>query len=135
MNFSIELLKVGDLTEDQQNGLAILKEECGVGVEEAGAFAYLLAIAEKKIISSVTLYKNKKTGLIGRVCVARDHRHHGIVSSMLKRALVVLKKEQCEIASLTVDQGNKTYAVYENLGFKMSDDKNSKPGTMFVDLL
>lgn len=158
MNFAIEFAKSDELTSIQQEGLDSLNAECFGDVPEtevvenfyAKPFGYLFAMLGNKAISRVALFKrevifdNRKIQLggIGGVCVTADHRHHGVASSMLKRALVILNKEKCDIACLNVDLEKKVYRVYEKLGFKMMEREitfeNSKGqlikenGTMFI---
>jgi predicted acetyltransferase len=160
MNFAIELVKAVDITPNQQIGLDTLNGECfgDVPAQEiaenfiAEPFGYLFAMIGKQMISRVALFKREvlfegqkiMLGGIGGVCVSRDYRHHGIASSMLKRAMLVLTEEHCDIACLNVDLGKKVYPMYEKLGFEMmSRDvsfENVKgeitydSGTMFVSL-
>lgn len=160
MVFNIELVKAGELSSEQELGLLSLNQECfgDVPVKEieenfyAEPFAYLFAFDKNQMISRVALFKRHiefdgksvVLGGIGGVCVTKDHRHHGVASSMLKRALVVLKSEGCDVACLNVDLEKKIYGVYEKLGFKMMEREisfeNSKGetvgelGTMFIPL-
>lgn len=160
MNFNIELVKVGELTKEQESGLNSLNTECFGDVPQSEVeenfyaipFAYLLADVNNQIISRVALFKREivfagkhiTLGGIGGVCVTKLHRHRGVASSMIKRALVELKREKCDIACLNVDLEKKIYGVYEKLGFKMMDREisfeNSKGnlvyemGTMFIPI-
>ena len=161
MNFAIELAKAEEITPDQQAGLATLNQECfgDVPAQEitdnfiAEPFAYLFAMIGKQVISRVALFKREvifagqkiMVGGIGGVCVTTKHRHHGVASSMLKRALLVLKEEQCDVACLNVDLEKKIYPVYEKLGFALMPRDISfenvrgeiirEPGTMFIPLV
>ena len=160
MNFAIELVKIADLTQHHQDELNKLNQECFGNVPHseitenfiAEPFAYLFAMIGDHAISRVALFKrdivfsakNIMVGGIGGVCVTGDHRHHGVASSMLKRALIILNKEKCDIACLNVNLEKKVYRVYEKLGFKMMEREisfeNSKgniireKGTMFIPL-
>jgi predicted acetyltransferase len=160
MNFAIERVRVEDITPEQQTELDKLNQECFGDVADvesqenfvAEPFAYLFAFIGKEIISRLALYKreimfsNQKilVGGIGGVCVTSAHRHHGVASSMLKRALLILKEEKCDIACLNVDLDKKIYGIYEKLGFKMMDRDISfenirgeiihEPGSMFMAL-
>lgn len=160
MNFAIELVKAGQLTPDQPTGLETLSHECfgDVPTEEitdnfiAEPFAYLFAMIGTEMISRVALFKREvifdgqkiMVGGIGGVCVATAHRHHGVASSMLKRALLILREEKCDVACLNVDLEKKIYPIYEKLGFKLMDREVSfenirgevihEVGTMFIAL-
>jgi predicted acetyltransferase len=160
MNFAIELVRAEDITPEQQVGLDKLNQECFGDVAEAEIkenfiaepFAYLFAFIGKDIISRLALYKREVVfsgqkilvGGIGGVCVTAAHRHHGVASSMIKRALLKLKEEKCDIACLNVDLDKKIYGIYEKLGFKMMDRDISfenvhgqivhEPGSMFIAL-
>jgi predicted acetyltransferase len=160
MNFAIELVRIEDITPEQQIGLDKLNQECfgdvaSVEIQEnfiAEPFAYLFAFIGKEIVSRLALYKREISfssqkilvGGIGGVCVTTVHRHHGVASSMLKRALLILKEEKCEIACLNVDLDKKIYGIYEKLGFKMMEREISfenvhgqiihEPGSMFIAL-
>lgn len=147
MIFNIELVKASDLTDAQQSGLDALNRECFGDVEEteiqerftAEPFAYLFATSGKEMISRVVLFKREvefngqkiMVGEIGGICVATAYRHHGVVSSMVKRALLTLREQKCDVACLNVDPGKKTYPVYEKLGFKIIDQEKS---TIFASL-
>ena len=135
MNFEIVLAKAEELTRDQEAGLTKLNKECfgDVQPEEitdnfiANPFAYLFAVANQETISRVALFKRTVqfrdqdilVGGIGGVCVTKTHRHHGVASSMVKRALVVLKVELCDVACLNVDLDKPAYHLYEKLGFTL----------------
>ena len=160
MNFAIELVKAGELTTEQQLGLNALDRECFGDVPEqavtedfiAEPFAYLFAMIGHQMISRVALFKREVVfagqtiilGGIGGVCVTTLHRHHGIASSMLKRALLILREEKCDLACLNVDLERKIYGVYEKLGFTMMEREISfenvrgevvrDKGTMFIPL-
>lgn len=160
MNFAIELVKIGELTPAQQAGLDALNKECFGDVPDkdvqedfiAEPFAYLFAMIGQQAISRVALFKREVLfagqkiilGGIGGVCVTTLHRHHGVASSMLKRAILVLKEEKCDVACLNVDLEKKVYPVYEKLGFKMMEREISfenirgkiihELGTMFIPL-
>ncbi|KKU45957.1 MAG: GCN5-related N-acetyltransferase [Microgenomates group bacterium GW2011_GWA2_46_7] len=160
MNFEIILVKTGELNSDQQSALTQLNRECFGDVPPAEItdnffaepFVYLFAIANKEIISRVALFKRTIqfdgqdiiVGGIGGVCVATSHRHHGIASSMVKRALVVLRGELCDVACLNVDLAKPAYHLYEKLGFTMMSRDISfenvkgelvrEGGTMFIPL-
>lgn len=160
MNFAIELVKAGELTPDQQAGLDALNRECFGDVPEqsvtedfiAEPFAYLFAMVGKEMISRVALFKREVVfagqsiilGGIGGVCVTTPHRHHGVASSMLKRALLILRQEKCDVACLNVDLAKKIYPIYEKLGFTMMKREISfenvrgeivrDSGTMFIPL-
>lgn len=160
MNFAIEVVRVEDIMPEQQAELDKLNQECFGDVEDveiqenfiAEPFAYLFAFVGKAIISRLALYKREimfskqkmLIGGIGGVCVTSAHRHHGVASSMLKRALLILKEEKCDLACLNVDLDKKIYGIYEKLGFKMMDRDISfenvrgeiihDPGSMFMAL-
>lgn len=141
MIFNIELVKASELTDAQQSGLDALNRECFGDVDEteiqenfiAEPFAYLFAMSGLEMISRVALLKREvvfagqkiMVGGIGGVCVAIKYRHHGLVSSMLKRALLVLREQKCDVVYLHVDPSKKAYPVYEKLGFKMIDQEKS----------
>ena len=147
MIFNIELVKASELSESQQSGFDALSKECSGEVTEqeivenfiVEPFAYFFAMDGKQMISHVALFKREVefagqkilVGGIGRVCVSSTHRHHGVVSSMLKRALLVLREEKCDVAYLHVDSSKKTYPVYETLGFKLI---NQDHGAMFAQI-
>lgn len=160
MNFAIELVKVDELTQAQQAGLDALNRECFGDVPEqsiredfiAEPFGYLFAMIGKAMISRVALFKREVVfvgqniilGGIGGVCVTTKHRHHGVASSMLKRALLILREEKCDVVCLNVDLEKKIYHVYEKLGFTMMKRKISfenvrgeivhDQGTMFISV-
>lgn len=160
MNFAIELVKAGELTTNQQTGLDALNQECfgDVPTQEitdnfiAEPFAYLFAMIGKAMISRVALFKREVVfasqkvilGGIGGVCVTTRHRHHGVASSMLKRALLILREEKCDVACLNVDLEKKIYPIYEKLGFTMMERAISfenvrgetvhDQGTMFIPI-
>lgn len=160
MNFAIELVKAVDITRSQQIGLDTLNRECfgDVPAQEiaenfiAEPFAYLFAMIGKQMISRVALFKREALfegqkillGGIGGVCVTTIHRHHGVASSMLKRALATLKSEACDMACLNVDLEKMVYRVYEKLGFTMMNREISfenvrgeivrEAGTMFIPI-
>ncbi len=160
MNFAIELVRVGELTPDQQTGLEALNHECfgDVPAQEiaenfiAEPLAYLFAMIGTEMISRVALFKrevvfagqNIMVGGIGGVCVTTAHRHHGVASSMLKRALLILREEKCDVACLNVDLEKKIYPIYQKLGFTLIQRDISfenvrgeiicEPGTMFIPL-
>lgn len=160
MHFAIELVKAGELTPDQQAGLDALNKECFSDVPDkdvqedfiAEPLAYLFAMIGKEMISRVALFKREVQfsgqtiilGGIGGVCVATAHRHHGVASSMLKRALLILRQEKCDVACLNVDPEKKIYPVYEKLGFTLMKRETSfenvhgnivhDQGTMFIPL-
>ncbi len=160
MIFDIQLVKAGELTPQQQAGLAKLNEECfgdvlQEEVEEnfiAEPFAYLFAVAQGQIISRVALFKREvqfagqkiMLGGMGGVCVATLHRHQGIASSMLKRGLAILREAKCDLACLNVDLEKKIYSLYTKLGFTMMEreisfknvrgDTVRDRGTMFIPL-
>lgn len=160
MNFAIELVKAGELTPSQQIGLDALNGECfsDVPAQEiaenfiAEPFASLFAMIGNQVISRVALFKREvifegqkiMLGGIGGICVTTTHRHHGVASSMLKRALATLKTEACDVACLNVDLEKKVYRVYEKLGFKMMNREISfenvrgeivqGAGTMFIPI-
>lgn len=147
MIFNIELVKASELTNAQQSGLDALNRECFGEVYEteiqenfiAEPFAYLFAMVGDEVISRVALFKREvviagqkiTVGGIGGVCVAITHRHHGVASSMLKRALLILREEKCDVAYLRADTSKKSYPVYEKLGFEMI---NHEQGAMFASL-
>lgn len=160
MNFAIELVKAAELTPDQQAGLDTLNAECfsDVPTQEitdnfiAEPFAYLFAMIGKEMISRMELFKREVVfagqkvilGGIGGVCVTTPHRHHGIASSMLKRALLILREEKCDVACLNVDLEKKIYPIYGKLGFTVMKRKISfenvhgeiirEPGSMFIPI-
>jgi predicted GNAT family N-acyltransferase len=160
MNFAIEFIKVTDISPDQQAGLEVLNQECfgDVSAKEiaenfiAKPFGYLFAMIGKEMISRVALFKREVVfanqtmlvGGIGGVCVTTLHRHHGVASSMLKRAILILKYEHCDVACLNVDLEKNVYRLYEKLGFKLMSRDISfenvhgqiirEPGTMFIPL-
>lgn len=135
MIFNLQFVKASDLTESHRIGISDLNAECFGDVPDieitenfiAVPFGYILAFSKDKIIASAALYKHDiifagdriHLGGIGGVCVSRDFRHHGIASSMLKRAILVLTHEHCDIACLNVDLGKKVYPMYEKLGFTL----------------
>lgn len=138
MKFAIELLKITEITSAQQAGLAVLVAECqDETINQATdlifePFAHLVAIVDKRFISQVTLstrelqVSGKKViiGGIGRVLVAKSHRHHGVVSSMLKRSLLTLKQQKSELACLATGSGRTVAGVYGKLGFKPLDPQD-----------
>ena len=158
MNFAIELVTAGDLTPAQQDSLDTLDRECFGDVPQAEVtdnfiaepFSYLFAMVGEQMISRVALFKRNITfagqgvvlGGIGGVCVTTLHRHHGIASSMLKKALLVLRDQECDLACLNVDLGKKIYGIYAKLGFTMMEREISfenvhgeivrDHGTMFI---
>lgn len=160
MNFDIILVKPGEFSPDQQSGLAQLNQECFGDVQPteiadnfiAEPFAYLFAMVNEQFISRVALFKRTVqfggqdilVGGIGGVCVTTLHRHHGIASSMIKRALVILRGEACDVACLNVDLTKNTYHLYEKLGFTLMERDISfenirgemihEEGTMFISL-
>ena len=160
MNFVIEHVKVTELKPDQQAGLDSLNQECFGDVSSieindnfiAKPFGYIFAMVGKEMIGRVALFKREVVfsgqkvilGGIGGVCVTTSHRHHGIASSMLKRALLILSDEKCDVACLNVDLEKKIYPIYEKLGFTMMPRKISfenirgeiihESGTMFIAL-
>jgi predicted GNAT family N-acyltransferase len=160
MIFNIELVKAGELTKEQETGLTALNIECfgdvpAKEIEEnfyAEPFAYLFAFINDRMISRVALFKRNlafagrpiTVGGIGGVCVSKEFRHHGVASSLLKRALIVLKSEECDVACLNVDLEKKIYPLYEKLGFKLMEreisfenshgDTVKELGTMFIEL-
>lgn len=159
MNFVIEYAKAGELTPLQQRGLDLLNQECFGDVpqdevEEDFAYpdAFLFAMIGQEVIARIGLYKRDISftnqsivlGGIGGVCVTTKHRHHGIASSLIKRGLLKLKEEQCDLACLNVDLDKKIYGIYTKLGFTMMERNISfenihgqvisEPGSMFIPL-
>ena len=147
MNFAIEFVKTEVVTPKQQEDLDALNREClgDVPTEEvtdnfiAEPFGYLFAMVGEHLISRVALFKREVIfdgqkillGGMGGVCVTTDHRHHGVASSMIKRAIVILTQEHCDVACLNVHHEQKNYPLYEKLGFKrVSQD----PSTMLISL-
>jgi len=161
MIFDIQFVKSDELSQEQESQLTKLIAECFGDVPEievaenfiAEPFGYLFALSKNEMISRVALFKRElifaKTkiivGGIGGVCVARDYRHHGVATSMVKRALVILKEEKCDVACLNVDFEKKVFPMYEKLGFTMMPREISfenvhgqiihEPGTMFIPLI
>jgi len=160
MNFAIEFIKVADISPDQQAGLEALNLECFGDVPKqeitdnfiAEPFGYLFAMVGEKLISRVALFKREVVfasqkilvGGMGGVCVTTNHRHHGVASSMIKRAILILTQEHCEVACLNVDLGKNIYHIYQQLGFTLMSRDISfenvrgeivrEPGTMFIPL-
>ena len=160
MIFDIQFVKSSDITPSQANQLASLNAECFGDVPTiertdnfiAEPFGYLLATIGETLVSRTALFKRDLVftstkivvGGIGGVCVARDYRHHGIASSMVKRAITVLQKESCDVACLSVDITKKVFKLYEKLGFKLMEREFSfenvrgdivrESGTMFIAL-
>lgn len=160
MNFAIGLVKAGELTVDQQAGLDALNAECFGDVPTveisdnfiAEPFGYLFAMIGKEMISRVALFKREvvfdgqkiSVGGIGGVCVRTNYRHHGIASSMVKRAVLTLTQQGCDVACLNVDLEKNVYHLYEKLGFALMSrnisfenirgEIISEPGTMFIAL-
>jgi predicted GNAT family N-acyltransferase len=160
MNFAIEFIKADAITSDQQASLDALNIECfgDVPTKEitenfiAEPFGYLFAMVGKEMISRVSLFKREVvfdgqkilTGGMGGVCVTTDHRHHGVASSMVKRAILILTQEHCDVACLNVDLDKNIYHLYEKLGFTLMPRNISfenirgeiihEPGNMFVAL-
>lgn len=137
MIFDIQFVKSSEVTPSQASQLASLNAECFGDVPTveltdnfiAEPFGYLLATIGENLVSRTALFKRDlvfaKTkivvGGIGGVCVARDYRHHGIASSMIKRALTTLQNEGCEVACLSVDVDKKIHRLYEKLGFTLME--------------
>lgn len=159
MNFVIEYAKAGELTPQEQKGLDLLNQECFGDVpqdeiEEDFAYpdAFLFARIGQEVIARIGLYKRNVNfanqpialGGIGGVCVTTKYRHHGIASSLIKRGLLKLKEEQCDLACLNVDLDKKIYGIYAKLGFTMMEREISfenvrgevvrEHGSMFVPL-
>ena len=161
MIFDIQFVKAGEVSPEQEAQLTQLNAECFGDVPEveiaenfiAEPFGYLFAFSKNEMISRVALFKRDvifaKTkivvGGIGGVCVARDYRHHGVATSMVKRALAVLKDATCDVACLNVDLEKKVYPMYEKLGFTLMPREISfenvrgeiihEAGTMFVPVV
>ncbi len=160
MIFDLQFVKVSELTESQQDGLAKLDAECFGDVPDlevkenfiAEPFGYLFAFVGDEIISRAALFKREVKfagepiilGGIGGVCVGKNYRHHGVASSLVKRALIILREEGCDVACLNVDLEKKIYSLYEKLGFTMMEREISfenvrgevvrDKGTMFTPL-
>jgi predicted acetyltransferase len=160
MIFDLQFVKVEELTETQRVALAKLDAECFGDVPKAEVvenfiaepFAYLFATVKNELISRVALFKREiifdnqpvLVGGMGGVCVTKLYRHHGVASSMLKRALVVLRSEKCDVGCLNVDLDKKIYGIYEKLGFTMMSREISfenisgeiihELGTMFIPI-
>lgn len=160
MNFDIKHVKLGDMTPLYQADLDKLNKECFGDVPDeeskedffAEPYSYLFAMIGNQMISRVALFKREVVfagqkialGGIGGVCVGVDYRHHGVASSMVKRGLVILRAEGCDVACLNVDLEKKIYSLYTKLGFVMMERDISfenvhgvikhEPGTMFAPL-
>jgi len=161
MIFDLRFVKAGELSSPQQAGLAKLDAECFGDVDEveikenliAQPFGYLFAFVGDEIISRAALFKRevKFAGesivvwRIGGVCVGKNYRHHGVASSLVKRALIILRDQLCDVVCLNVDLEKKVYSLYEKLGFTMMEREISfenvrgeivkDKGTMFIPLV
>jgi len=86
--------------------------------------AWLLVFEGDQIIGGIKLYKRKVVsnnrevilGGIGSVCTRADKRNQGIASSMLKEAVKILKKWECDIAYLCANI-EETESLYGQVGF------------------
>jgi predicted GNAT family N-acyltransferase len=85
--------------------------------------AWLLVFEAKQIIGLTKLYKRKVLfskreiilGGVGSVCTRTDKRNQGIAKSMLREAVEILKKWECDIAYLCANIEMRSF--YGQLGF------------------
>jgi predicted GNAT family N-acyltransferase len=85
--------------------------------------AWLLVFEGDQIIGGIKLYRRKVMfnnrdvilGGVGSVCTRTDKRNQGIATSMLKEAMKILKKWECDIAYLcaNIEMGS----FYGQVGF------------------
>jgi GNAT superfamily N-acetyltransferase len=86
--------------------------------------AWLLVFEGDQIIGGIKLYKRKVMfntrevilGGVGSVCTRTDKRNQGIATSMLKEAVKILKKWECDIAYLCANI-EETGSFYGHAGF------------------
>lgn len=89
-------------------------------------FKYLLALQNDEIIGGLTLLKrwvtlqNKKIllGGIGGVWVRLDKQKMGVATTLLKRAILILNKNNCHIAYLRTDI-KKLAKLFQKVGFQI----------------
>jgi predicted GNAT family N-acyltransferase len=86
--------------------------------------AWLLVFEGDQMIGGIKLYKRKVMfntrevilGGVGSVCTRADKRNQGIATSMLKEAMKILKKWECDIAYLCANI-EETGSLYGQVGF------------------
>ncbi len=86
--------------------------------------AWLLVFEGDQIISTILLHERKvmfnkgevNLGGVGSVCTRKDKRNQGIATSMLKEAVKILKKWECDIAYLCANI-EETGSLYGQVGF------------------
>ncbi len=86
--------------------------------------AWLLVFEGDQIIGGIKLYRRKVMfnkrevilGGVGSVCTRIDKRNQGIATSMLKEAMKILKKWECDIAYLCANI-EETGSLYGQVGF------------------
>ena len=86
--------------------------------------AWLLVFEGDQIIGTILLHKRKVMfskrevilGGVGAVCTRTDKRNQGIAISMLKEAMKILKKWECDIAYLCANIEETEY-LYGQVGF------------------
>lgn len=80
------------------------------------------------VVGKISLYKRTvfydklkiELGGIGGVATHPDFRNQGVASSLLNRAMAVLKEKSCDIAFLCTDTSSSwKVKMYENFGFKL----------------
>jgi predicted GNAT family N-acyltransferase len=85
--------------------------------------AWLLVFEEDQIIGGIKLYRRKVMfnnrevilGGVGSVCTRTDKRNQGIATAMLKEAVKILKKWECDIAYLCANVEMRSF--YGLVGF------------------
>ncbi len=85
--------------------------------------AWLLVFEGDRIIGGTKLYRRKVVfnnrevilGGVGSVCTRTDKRNQGIATSMLKEAVKILKKWECDIAYLCANIEMRSF--YGQVGF------------------
>jgi predicted N-acetyltransferase YhbS len=86
--------------------------------------AWLLVFEGSQIIGTILLHKRKVMfnnkevilGGVGSVCTLTDRRNQGIATSMLKEAVKILKKWECDLAYLCANI-EETGSLYGQVGF------------------
>ena len=96
-------------------------------------------IGETRVFKRTIVFNGQKIllGGIGSVATRPENRKQGIATKMVKKAMDLLKKEQCAVAYLCSDaQSLKALEFYESFGFRrllQNHTYTGKNGKRYID--
>ena len=88
--------------------------------------AHVLAYDQDNLIACAEVFKREveydgQTTILGGFapCTREDWRGQGIATRVCKTAMDYLRRQECDMAFLSVDTERETHPLYERLGFRM----------------